>query len=124
MAGKSGSGMAWSASQGEALLEATQNAVNKIQSKYDEATEIFSRVRSDEVIGDSDTKTALVKVLDECDAVFKTLLERLAAARKLMSDIYDALNAGAKQNKENTADSEKNVADAKNKMATANGTGN
>ncbi len=123
MAGKNGSGTAWVPAQGDALLQATRAAVAAMEAKYDEVQKIFAQIRSDDVIGESETKDALLIVLDDVDSTFDTLKNRLDEVRKTVDEIAQIANDAANTNVRNTEEAQQATTAASRKAATVDGTG-
>lgn len=123
MAGKAGSGTSWVPSQGDALMEATRAAVNTMDEKYTEVSNIFKQLRSDDIIGESVTKDALLEVVDGVEATFKTLNGRLDEVRSTINELAQIANDAARANVNNTEEAGQSVNAASRNAANIDGTG-
>lgn len=123
MAGKAGSGTSWVPSQGDALMEATRAAVNTMDEKYTEVSNIFKQLRSDDIIGESVTKDALLEVVDGVEATFKTLNGRLDEVRSTINELAQIANDAARANVNNTEEAGQSVSAASRNAANIDGTG-
>lgn len=123
MAAKSGFGTAWVPAQGDTLMEATKNALALMDGKYEQVTAVFNQLRGEEIIGESETKTALLEVIDNVDLTFKTLNGRLDEVRGQMNELYDVLNQSASSNISHTQDAGSTVAQAAKQAQEVTGDG-
>jgi predicted S18 family serine protease len=123
MAFKAGAGNAYDAAQLQALIDETTAAVNAMDEKYEEIMPIIQQLKGEDVIGESETKTALLEVVDGFEKTFGKIKERLDKAKSNIDQVSAVLESSTAANKAATEEAGAQTAAAAKKADEIDGSG-
>lgn len=98
MAGKAARGTAFTIEACQELQKASVEAINLMNGKYESVQSIFAKLRNDEILGDSTSKENLNNVLNEVDSTWKSLIENLDRAQKVVDEVTAIATDSMKKN--------------------------